>query len=369
MPLGRKVLFAVALTIAASAINIVEAKPSIGVELQKDAAGKLKIIAISPGSPADKADLQVGEQILEVAREPVASAQEIVSILEEQWAAEKRKVVLLLENIDGRSYVVVELQNELIDSSADTEASADTDDSIDWGKLIVDSFETFGSDLSDIPAKTEGYTALGWHRTSVADVAAVGAGACAIPVGAYAVLPAESGYFMREIYNSTMGLGHLMYGTITEDDFPAILPIWSEAYSIDRESLVKMYEAAKAAVNDHGPDVAEEAVDQAMDYYSKQKKDNSAALPSTAASSQVVSKMVAKKSGAKTAGKLSTKVATKAGGKIATKYAAKGATAWIPVIGAAVCSSLNAWIMNDIMSVAWSYYDERKIAKSIADPE
>lgn len=199
------------------------------------------------------------------------------------------------------------------------------------------------------------------------DVAGVGGGACAIPMAAYATLPAEFVYLMREIYNSSMGIGFIVQGQAYKDDFANILGIWSEAVSLDDRTMETVYSLAEGVTEEFGEDAAEHAIEyvgkranaqsRTIGTPGRQPADNTAALGGTApASTKVVSKVFAHKAGTKVAGKLSTKVAAKTGAKIATKYAAKASVAWIPIISAMTCAGLNAWIMDGILAASEQYF-------------
>ncbi len=226
---------------------------------------------------------------------------------------------------------------------------------IDWPTLVNKAFETSGSDLRTIQQKTRSYTADSWYSTSIADVGITGGAACGIPLSGYAALPAEFIYLMREIYNSSLGLGFLIYGSATKDDFATILGIWVGETVLDNKTLDVIYGVAEES--------AQYAFETKAEKYSKTHsvmagttlsgaKSKGTAIPSK----KMVSKQIAKKTGVKTAGKLSTKVATKVGAKIGGKYAVKASFSWVPFVSAAVCGSLNMWIMNGIMTASEEYY-------------
>lgn len=205
---------------------------------------------------------------------------------------------------------------------------------IDWGKMLVNTFESLGSDLEQIERKTDDYSASSWYRTSVLDVASIGAGACAIPLSGAVTLPAEFVYLIREIYNSSMGLGFLINDDAHKDDFAIILGLWTDEIKIEDETLHHVWNVADVT------GVTEKMV-------------------TSLGSEGMVSQLMAKKTGAKVAGKLATKIAAKVGAKISAKYAAKMITIWIPGVSAVVCGGLNAWIMNGVLSSAKSYYQQR----------
>ena len=107
---------------------------------------------------------------------------------------------------------------------------------IDWPSLVNKAFETSGSELRAIQQKTRNYTSDSWYSTSIADVGLAGGAACGIPFSGYAALPAEFIYLMREIYNSSLGLGFLIYGSATKDDFATILGIWADETVLDEKN-------------------------------------------------------------------------------------------------------------------------------------
>lgn len=205
---------------------------------------------------------------------------------------------------------------------------------LNWDKMLVGTFESLGSDVEKIQHKTKRYSANSWYRASVFDVAMIGGGACAVPLSGAVALPAEFAYLIREIYNSSMGLGFLINGTAHKDDFAIILGLWTEEVTLEDKTLHHLLDAVEAT------GMPEKVV-------------------TSLASGGVVSQLLAKKTGAKVAGQLAAKVAAKVGVKISSKYAAKMATVWIPGVSALVCGSLNAWIMNGVLSSAESYYQQR----------
>jgi len=232
---------------------------------------------------------------------------------------------------------------------------------MDWGGAMISTFESLGSDLNDIEGKTRDYSINSWYSTSVMDVGGVGAGACAVPAAGYVTLPAEFMYLMREIYNSSMGLGFLIYGDAFQDDFATILGLWSEEVTLDDETLELIYGAVEMSL-DYGIHRLEKYSESlgaagagSVGVASTRSVSGKAA---NEASTKMISKTLAKKTGSKVAGKLGAKVAAKTGAKIGGKYVAKSLTAWIPFISAAVCGGLNMWLMDGVMSAAESYYQK-----------
>lgn len=243
---------------------------------------------------------------------------------------------------------------------------------VDWAGYVVRSFEELGSDLTGVKQKAKPYSSPKiWRRVSDFDVAAAGAGACAIPVAAYAALPVEFVYLMRQIYNSAMGIGFIINGSATRADFANILAVWSGELPLDDASLKTVYEISEAVAKEIGEQAAESVVESTVAKTIKRlnssssgslKEGNISTRPGKSttgtqhASGAIVSNVLAEKAGAKTAGKLGTKVAAKTGAKIGAKYAAKATTAWIPVVSALVCGGVNAWIMNSILDSAELYF-------------
>jgi len=68
---------------------------------------------------------------------------------------------------------------------------------VEWGGMLVESFEFLGSDLENVKRKTSGYNADSWYRTSVLDVTGIGMGACAVPLSGLATLPVEFLYLIE----------------------------------------------------------------------------------------------------------------------------------------------------------------------------
>jgi hypothetical protein len=247
-----------------------------------------------------------------------------------------------------------------------SEARAD----IDWGNLIVQSFEGLGSNLDAVRVKAARYTSVrAWKNVSDVDVSAAGAAACAVPVAAYAALPAEFAYLMRQIYDSAMGIGFIVHGNASREDFANILGLWTNELKLDDELLRATYDIAEKLAKAMGEQVAEEAANalirKAINEYRAARPQSSS--PNTAAgmaagsvahkpASKLVSQVLAEKSGTKVAGKLGGKVGAKAGAKIGAKYAVKGFAGWIPGASAIVCAGVNWWIMRTMLNSAEEYF-------------
>jgi hypothetical protein len=241
-----------------------------------------------------------------------------------------------------------------------------TSQGVDWTGAMIKTFEGLGSDIVGIERQARSYTSASrWRLASNADVAAAGAGACAIPVVGVAALPAEFVYLMRQMYNSTLGMGFVIAGTAAPSDFPNILAVWSDELTLDDQTLRSAYEVAEKVAAEASEQLAESAVDQAVENAMKRlsAKSNTGqpltpttAPPGVRAQSPVVSNALAQKSGAKASGKLGAKVAAKSGAKIGAKYAAKVGVSWIPFVSAAACAGANAWIMDSILDAAEMYF-------------
>jgi hypothetical protein len=239
---------------------------------------------------------------------------------------------------------------------------------IDWPGLVVKAFEETGADLGTIKTKAASYDSVNnWRYVSDADVAMAGGGACIIPVAAYAALPVEFVYLMRQIYNSSMGIGFIITGSAVKEDFANILGVWSGEVKLDEETLSGIYLISEGIAEEVAENAAEKVVDGAVSKAVKlfKAKENAGTTGAGAvslnhgtqkASAKVVSKVFAEKTGTKVAGKLSTKVAAKTGAKIGAKYAGKAAFAWIPLVSGVVCGGLNIWIMDSILTSAELYF-------------
>lgn len=239
---------------------------------------------------------------------------------------------------------------------------------IDWPGLVVKTFEETGANLGAIKTKAATYDSVKeWRRVSNADVTTAGAAACAIPVAAYAALPAEFVYLMREMYNSSMGVGFIITGSAVKEDFANILGVWSNEVKLDEKTLNSIYLISEGIALEVAENASEKVVEGAVSKAVKlfKAKENAGITGAGTvtlshgtqqASETVVSKVFAEKAGTKVAGKLSTKVAAKAGAKIGAKYAGKAAFAWFPGASALVCGGLNLWIMNSILTSAELYF-------------
>ena len=247
-----------------------------------------------------------------------------------------------------------------------TVATAAPAGGVDWSGALVGAFEKMGADMGGIARSAKSYSSpRTWRWASNADVAAAGAGACAIPVAGAAALPVEFLYLMRQMYNSALGMGFIMSGSATAADFPNIMAVWAEEFALDDQSLKVAFDIAERVAAEAGEQIADALVDSAVENAMKRlsaKSGTGQPLPvpmaptSVRASGPVISSALAQKSGAKVGSKLGTKVTAKAGAKIGAKYAAKGISITVPVISAVVCAGANGAIMNDFLDAAELYF-------------
>lgn len=246
--------------------------------------------------------------------------------------------------------------------------------SVDWSGFVVKAFESLGSNLSGIQTKTANYSSAGeWRSASNWDVALVGGGACVVPLAGAAVLPAEFGYLMRQVYNSAMGMGFLVNGSANRDDFANILAMWTDEMKMDHETLQQAFDLAEQIAKNLPENSTDAQIQRSVDRVlamGQLATGLSGGVKGHAALSQhamtlvwnggIGSRVLSHKAGAKAAGKLSAKVAAKAGAKIGGKYATKVATIWVPALSAVVCAGLNAWIMDGVLASADTYYNRLK---------
>lgn len=253
---------------------------------------------------------------------------------------------------------------------------------------VADSFEALGSDTSAIKSKTHGYTVAGWKAVSIADVSAVGAGACAIPVSGLVTVPAELPYLMRELYNSAMGVGFLYGVEPAKDDFAIILGMWADEILIDEKTFHEIY-ATSAGIaariqNEYGDDIIGMGGDFLEDRIKKFAEESAAkshqsALPPSMqthsiATGQLVSHagtgvVLSNKMGAKVGTKMGSKVAVKVAAKMGAKYGVKGAASFIPFISAAACGGVNGVIMSGILDSANKYYRLTSYSRKLLEIE
>ena len=239
---------------------------------------------------------------------------------------------------------------------------------MDWPGLVVKTFEETGADLGAIKTKAATYDSLSdWKIASNVDAGTAGAAACAIPVAAYAALPVEFLYLMRQIYNSSMGIGFIINGSAVKEDFANILGVWSDEVKLDEETLNGIYLISEGIAEEVAGNAAEKVVDgavsKAVKLFKAKEDTGTTRLGAVTlrqgaqkASERVVSKAFAEKTGTKVAGKLSTKVAAKTGAKIGAKYVAKGVWSHFPVLSIPACGLINVWIMGSILASADLYF-------------
>jgi len=240
-------------------------------------------------------------------------------------------------------------------------------DTPDWGAIAIDTFETFGADIDNIPEKTEGYDVDTWRFTSIADVSAAGVAACAIPFFHLGALAAEFPYFLRGVYNSALGMGELIYGEISQEDFEVIMALWTGESLESIGNLEYLADVASWAASVYGRsalNMSFAALSIKFDLASKAADGSTLAgivddvsdAINLEVSKKLLSKFLAKKLGAKAGAKMSAKVATAVAKKILIKFGSKVAMAFVPLVGAAACGGANGWLMSTVLDSSEEYY-------------
>ncbi len=259
------------------------------------------------------------------------------------------------------------LQLPVLHGCGKKDGDSSATNSIDWGSIFLQAFETLGADIASVRAKTSGYTSVSqWRTVSIADVSIAGGGACAIPLTGVVAIPVEFGYLLQQIYNSALGIGFIVNGDANKDDFANILAIWCDEYALTKVLLTQAFAASGAAYASFGVKVGEIASDKVADRALGMM--GGAALPaSPPAIAQIqkaakevphtiISNVLAHHSGNKVAGKLGAKLAAKLGAKFGAKMGAKLSTVIIPGVSAIVCGGVNWWIMDGVLTSAEQYF-------------
>lgn len=70
----------------------VSRRAALGVTFSKSAHGGVRILRVVPGSPADKAGLRIGDRILAIDDQPVASSNEVVHVIGESRLGSDMKI-------------------------------------------------------------------------------------------------------------------------------------------------------------------------------------------------------------------------------------------------------------------------------------
>jgi hypothetical protein len=245
----------------------------------------------------------------------------------------------------------------------------------DWGAMAIATFETVGASPSFIKNRTKGYTSDSWYNVSVAEVTTAGAVACAVPLYHLAALAAEFPYYLREVHNSALGMGSIIYGEISPDDFEIIMTYWANDTIPAASELEYIAEVSAWAAGAMGSAALSLSFSQLADKFAvaegvSQKTVREKVVDGITDSvrleitKKILTKAVGKKLGVKVGSKFAAKAGAKIGTKIAVKYGGKAASGWFPIAGALACGGANGYIMATVLDSAEAFYQAKSRAIS-----
>lgn len=201
-------------------------------------------------------------------------------------------------------------------------------------KGIVEAFESFGSDLSEIRTLARGHTLSSWREERIIKAAALAAPSAIGGPLALAYLPAEVAALMRFTYNGVLGVGFIQNGAAWSDDFANTFYVVSSDDVEFNEALRKQLVVKTQAM---GVGAAAVAV-------------------STPAGAKLLSLALINLLSIKSAGKIAAPAVTQMSAKLAAWLAGPTLAKWIPLVGAVVSGAVNGYITNEMINGADRYY-------------
>ncbi len=244
---------------------------------------------------------------------------------------------------------------------------------VNWGNLAIEVFESVGANPSYIKERTKDYSLDGWMAASVAEVTAAGTAVCAIPIAHVPALIAEFPYYLREVYNSSLGVGAIIYGPISQDDFEALMYVWAGGNlpsAGQMEYIAEMSAWAAATFGATALTMPLSAISEKFSIAESTGKQGVLAKIADATtdyvklevSKKLASKFVAQEIGVKAGAKFASKIAAKVAYKISAKYGAKIASGFWPIVGAGICGAANGGLMYSILDASREYYLHKRTA-------
>lgn len=220
-------------------------------------------------------------------------------------------------------------ENEYIQSLISIEEIAKS-----FNEGLIEFFEDLGSDLDEIEQLANDYTNIkDWkiYRCSQAAILATPALLGPISLGA---LPLELLALMRLTYNSALGVGYIRYGTASIIDFENIFYLMATNTKFSNELVSEL--GVKAAALGGQAAIANGGAKIGF---------------------KLVASAISKKFAIKAAGAVSPIAVQKMSTWLAKILAGPSVGRVIPLIGAVVGGSVNAYITNSFIDAAVRYYD------------
>ncbi|MEU8773404.1 hypothetical protein [Streptomyces sp. NPDC048606] len=219
-------------------------------------------------------------------------------------------------------------------------------------EMFLKAFNSVGGDSSAAAQAVGNYKTLeSWRASQIAQAAAAGAAAMAIPVAHMATLAADFVVLLRKMAVCAWGIGYKLGATVeSEDDLAIILGLWSGAVERDALSVTAVSAGGAAgliALNATYPTFAQAVMTQIL-------------TQSGHAAMTVVAGKVGGKAGGKMAVKLTKPVLQMKAHAIAVKFSmmlgSKAVTGIVPFLGALAGAAINAHFVNKFADAAETYY-------------
>ncbi|WP_165191743.1 hypothetical protein [Caulobacter soli] len=203
---------------------------------------------------------------------------------------------------------------------------------------------------AEVNADAHGQSLSAWRTKHVGlAVAAAGGNLIGGPV-AFAALAIEIPALLNIMSRASLGIGTITTGAASDDDYEAILAVWAGAVALDGDLLAATRAhlaggAAAAAGSNLGGALASSLAGSAGT--------KAIAKAAVSLNTQMLSSAVAAIVGKKLMLKGGSKLIAS---KIAAKIVASLPTRFMPIVGAAVAGTINAWFLNSLMDAAERYY-------------
>lgn len=203
---------------------------------------------------------------------------------------------------------------------------------------------------SDVRGDAQGQSLGEWRGKHIAlAVAAAGGNLIGGPV-ALAALAIEIPALLNIMSRAALGIGVIVAGDCSDDDYEAILAHWAGELALDADLKRAMQShfasgAGAAAASSAGVSLASKLAGPAGAAFALKTGTKLNAMMLTSAVGAVVGKKVMMKGATRIA---ASRIAAQIIGKLPTRL--------VPLLGAAVAGGLNAWFLNSLMDAAERYY-------------
>jgi hypothetical protein len=229
-------------------------------------------------------------------------------------------------------------------------------------ELVQSAVMNCRASAADVRRDAQGETLSGW-RTKHAALAGAAAGGNLIggPL-AFAALAIEIPALLNIMSRAALGIGAIVTGDCSDDDYEPILAVWAGALELDGD-LRKAVQSHLAGVS--ASTLASKAGVSMVTTVAGAGGAKIAAKAALSLNSMMLSAAIGAVIGRKVMLKGGARIAA---GKMAGKIVSGLPTRFMPLLGAAVAAGLNIWFVNGIMDAAERYYGFLKETAEVALP-